>query len=138
MKTGSVFLTILIIAALVCMVLKTARPYFQYRKAKDITKRWGRIEGKVGEENRRIGGREFAFAYPLYAITVGRKTRHIQGTVAHLEVKVGEKIEMFCDDETGGAWAARDIPLLKKQIKLRVIVVGIVAAVMVAISAFLQ
>jgi len=131
MGVWSVITALLIVLFFAVAFYKTAKPFLRYKRAGKVTEYSGEVAGKVSEETRKFGGQMVTIAYPQYSVVINGKRRLVQGTVAYPEVVVGEAVKVLHCADTGEIWAARDIPLMGKQLRIRILVLGAIAAVII-------
>lgn len=131
------FLVAVIAFYVVMMSVATAKPLVRYQKAKDRVRNVEAIFDSVyGEEKTKTKGNVVRTYYPIYKATVNEKYYTLKSMVREVgdyESRIGEKITLLFDDETGELWCEKDIPMMMKQIKTRLIVM-IVMIVLVIVT----
>lgn len=134
-------LTLFVVAYIVALTAKTAMPLMRYRKAKN---RVQRVDGKVvsfyGEETAKRNGEVVQSYYPVYQCEIDNQIISLSGLVRRFGNGVGsfgEEVTLLYDQQTGELWCENDLPLMAKQIKVRLVTITILLAVMILTSVIL-
>jgi len=97
----------------------------------------GEIADKIDEKRKAIGGEMVSICYPKYKASVGGGELYYQSNVRRRDVKVGQAATMCYDENKGIVWPKDDIPLIKKQVLIRLVIVGALVLVFVLENVFL-
>lgn len=134
-------LTFAIVIFMVFLVVNTGRPLYRYRKAKDrIVKLDGIISSYYGEEIVVRKGNKIVSFYPVYSCTIDKKERTLNGAVKYFgqgSSFIGHKAVLLYDKETKELWSERDLPMMKKQIIQRILLMLTLVAVMILTNVML-
>lgn len=117
---------------------KCLTPLLRYNKVKDALEP---IEGKVDslaeETKKAFNGELVTMSFPLYKYELEGKAKYLQSLVRYRNMSVGQSVQMLYSKETGEVWAKNDIPLIKRQLIIRVGIVLIITVAMIVESALL-
>lgn len=117
------------------MCITTAKPIIRYEKAKDRVRNVEAIfDSAYGDEKTKIKGKLVRIYYPIYKASVNGNQYTLKSLVREVgdfENRIGEKITLLFDDETGELWCEKDIPLMMKQIKTRLLMMAILVALVI-------
>ena len=123
------------------MCIATAKPIRRYQKAKDRVRNVDAIfDSAYGDEKTKIKGKFERTYYPIYKASVNGKQYTLKSLVREVgdfESRIGEKVTLLFDDETGELWCEKDIPLMMKQIKTRLLTMAILVAMVIATGVML-
>ena len=123
------------------MCIATARPIMRYQKAKDRVRNVEAIfDSAYGDEKTKVKGKLVRTYYPIYKASVNEKQYTLKSLVREVgdyESRIGEKITLLFDDETGELWCEKDLPLMKNQIKTRLLTMAIMVALVIVTSVML-
>ncbi|BAL01878.1 hypothetical protein OBV_p-00230 (plasmid) [Oscillibacter valericigenes Sjm18-20] len=109
-------------------------PILRYNKslmAGNIRTVSGVVAAKINEENKAIRGKLINVSYPVYSFMIGEEKQSYQSPVKYCNVSVGDKALISYDERTKEAWVRDGIPLMIKQIVVRVLVITAILAVLV-------
>lgn len=111
---------------------------FTYKQAKDhVVLINGTVESCVDEMKKSYNGEIISISYPLYKYEVDGKEKYLQSTVQYQNMVIGKEVPIYYCCQTKKAWAKNDLPLIKRQLFLRVSMVIFMTTVMVLVSVFL-
>lgn len=123
------------------LTVKTGAPLLRYRKARDrVIKVDGLLSSFYGEEVTKRKKEIITSFYPIYDCVIEGKKISLNGVVRYMgkgSEAVGQKTVLLYDKETGEVWCEKDLPLMKKQIKVRVITVLALLILMIVTSIML-
>lgn len=132
------FLCIFLVVYAGALTIKTGKPLIRYQKAKNRVERIkGTITSCYGEETER---KDLKSLYPIYECEIDGEKKKLSGLVRYLGERrevVGKQVNMFYDKETGELWSEEDLPLMKKQIIVRLITVLVLVALVIITSIWL-
>ena len=115
--------------------IQTMKPLLRFKKAEErVRKIDGSILSVYGEEKTKSKGKMVQTFYPTYTATVDGKQFTLNGMVREVwewEHRIGDKVTLLFDDVTGELWCEKDLPLMKKQIKTRMIAVVVLVALVI-------
>lgn len=95
--------------------------YSRLEKLDEIITTDGNIFEKVAEENKAFQGAMVNLCLPKFEYEISGKKRYCQGTVRYRNASIGQSVKIGYCERTGEAWAIKDIPLMKKDLLIRVI-----------------
>lgn len=94
-----------------------------YKKAKELNE-LRNIEGyvceKVEEVKKTVQGITVNIALPKYCYMIGDKKCYYQSSVKFQDLVIGEAVEMEYCERTGEVWVTKEIPLIKRNLMIRV------------------
>ncbi len=134
-------LTFAVVVYATALSVKTGVPLLHFRKVKDrVIKVNGEIHSVYGEEVvGRKNKKENSF-YPIYSCVIDGKEKMLNGLVRYLgnpKESIGIKVTLLFDRKTGEIWCEKDLPLMKKQIFIRLIVMILLLGLMILTSVML-
>jgi len=104
--------------------------YSRYAQDGELRMIDGCVFEKNAEENKAWRGAMVNICMPKYEYECGGEKRYCQSTVRYQNVSIGQQVVIDYCERTGEAWATRDIPLMKKNLLVKM-------ATMIAILALL-
>ena len=134
-------LDVVVLAYALILVFKMGMPLYRYHSAKHrVVRVDGVIDSFYGEEM--VGQKRSAAPsfYPVYRCEIGGKNRFLNGSVRYFgkgSEYVGQWVQLIYDKENDELWCEEDIPKMKKQMRLRLALMGILMVVMVLSSVLL-
>ena len=91
----------------------------------------GHIFEKIAEENKAFQGAMINVCLPKFEYVVSGEKRYYQSTVRYQNARIGQSEEIGFCERTGEAWVIKDIPLMKKDLAIRVITILAILIVLV-------
>lgn len=134
-------LTVVAVALTATLTIKTGGVLWRYRKVKDkVVRVGGAVVDWFGLESVKRNGNRLSTFYPVYECVIGGKEHRLNGVVR----RVGNpydlrdvKVVLLHDKETGELWCEEDLPLIAKQLKVRLVTVGLLLVMMIVTSVIL-
>ena len=114
--------------------IRSMLPILRYKKsaaAGSILLVPGVVSSKVNEENKAVNGRLVNISYPVYSFTVGEEKKSYQSPIKYRDVLIGNNVQISYDERTKEAWMGESIPLMKRQIITRVLIIAVILAALV-------
>lgn len=136
-------LTFAVVGYATVLTVKTGVPLLHFHRAKGrIEKIDGEISSYFGEEEEYVGKKRDRVStfYPTYSYTIDGKKNVFNGLVRFVgkgEDSVGKKVVLLYDRKTGEAWCEQDLPLMKRQIIIRLLVTVLLLTMMIVTSVML-
>lgn len=123
MTTISIVLGIILTVYTVLYTFSRLKPIKRYNVAKEASE-LKKISATVVEKNEHIikyvKGEKFDVCLPKYVYEIDGQKRYYQSSVKCLNVEVGQVADMEYCERTGEVWITTDIPLMKRDLKIRV------------------
>jgi hypothetical protein len=117
---------------------KCLSPLLRFNKVKDtVSPIEGKVDSLVEETKKAFNGQLVILAYPMYKYELEGKSKYLQSIVKYRNINVGQSVALLYSKETGEVWAKNDIPLMKRQLIIRVSIILIVTLVMIVESTML-
>lgn len=107
----------------VAYTIKRLTPIIHFSRCRDsgeMQTTEGHIFEKNAEENKAFQGAMVNICLPKFEYVVGGKKRYYQSTVRYHNASIGQTAEIGFCERTGEAWVIKDIPLMKKDLLIRV------------------
>lgn len=107
----------------VAYTIKRLAPIIHFSRCRDsgeMQTTEGHIFEKNVEENKAFQGSMVNICLPKFEYVVGGKKRYYQSTVRYQNASIGQTAEIGFCERTGEAWVIKDIPLMKKDLLIRV------------------
>lgn len=107
----------------VAYTIKRLAPIIHFSRCRDsgeMQTAEGHIFEKNVEENKAFQGSMVNICLPKFEYVVGGKKRYYQSTVRYQNASIGQTAEIGFCERTGEAWVIKDIPLMKKDLLIRV------------------
>jgi len=107
----------------VAYAIKRLTPIIHFSRCRDsgeMQTTEGHIFEKKAEENKAFQGAMVNICLPKFEYVVGGKKRYYQSTVRYHNASIGQTAEIGFCERTGEAWVIKDIPLMKKDLLIRV------------------
>lgn len=107
----------------VVYAIKRLTPIIHFSRCRDsgeMQTTEGHIFEKNAEENKAFQGAMVNICLPKFEYVVGGKKRYYQSTVRYHNASIGQTAEIGFCERTGEAWVIKDIPLMKKDLLIRV------------------
>ena len=83
----------------------------------------GIISAKTEEENKAFQGEMVNVCYPKYEYEKNGEKKSCQSTVRYCNASIGQPVKIGYCERTEEAWAIKDIPLMKKNLIIRIAVI---------------
>lgn len=134
-------LTFAVVGYTTALTIKNGGAIYRCRKAKDRTRRViGEVSDWLDIETVKRNGSKISTFYPVYSCMVDGKIKTINGGARWAgnpyEIK-GRKVNLLYDRETEELWCEEDLPLMEKQIKVRLATAVSVLLLMILTSVLL-
>ena len=134
-------LTFAVVGYAAALTIKTGGALHRYRKVKD---RVERVDAEISDwldlNTVKHKGNKVPTFYPVYACTISGNEKRMNGVVRiagnPYEIK-GTKVVLLYDRETEELWCEKDLPLMVKQIKVRLVTVASLLLLMILTSVML-
>jgi len=97
----------------------------------------GIVVEKTEEKLKAISGEMVDICYPRYKATVDGKELFHQSSVRRRGVEIDQVVAMVYDEGTGTIWVKDDVPLVRKQLIRRILLICTLLAMMALVSLFL-
>ena len=104
--------------------IKKLAPILRYSKLEkdgEIIMADGNVFEKVAEENKAFQGVMVNVCLPKFEYEIGGEKRYCQGTVRYHNASIGQLVRIGYCERTGEAWVIKDIPLMKKDLLVRML-----------------
>lgn len=111
--------------------------YSKLEKSGEILIADGKIFEKVEEENKAFQGEMVNICFPKYEYEIGGKKLYCQSTIRYRNATIGQAAKIGYCERTGESWVIMDIPLMKKDLIVRVAIM-IAILVLLAITEVIQ
>jgi len=109
-------------------------PIYRYgraNKAGDIKIVDGKIVSLLEEEKKAYRGEMVSVSVPVYSFEIGGIVHKQSSVVQRVNIAVGESVTVAFCERTGEAWVIKDLPLMKKNLIIRVTTIIAVLTVLV-------
>lgn len=123
MTTISLIMGGIVLAYTIAYAIKRLTPIMHYircEKEGEIKTVDGSIFQKNAEENKAFRGEMINLCLPKFEYEVNGKKRYYQSTVRYQNASIGQPKRIGYCERTGEAWVIADIPLMKKELVIRV------------------
>ena len=134
-------LTFTVVGYATVLSVKTGVPLLHYHKAKGRAEKIdGEISSFFGEECVGKKNKKVNSFYPTYSCSIDGKKKVLNGFVRYIgkgEDNVGKKVILLYDSKTGELWCEQDLPLMKRQIVIRLLVTILLLGLMILTSIML-
>lgn len=124
MTTLSLIMGGIVLAYTIAYAVKSISPIMRYQKCEkegEIKIVDGSIFQKNAEANKAFRGEMINLCLPKFEYEVKGKKRYYQSTVRYQNASVGQSNKIGYCERTGEAWVITDIPLMKKELTMRMI-----------------
>ena len=132
MSLFSLILGTVVFVYTVFYVIKTVKPLLRYKRADKIKVVKGRIIKKIDEENKTIGGELVNISMPCFEYKIDGEKRTCQSSIYYSNVKLGQTTDIAFNERTCEAWIIQDVQKIQKNLILKVLIIGLILAILVA------
>lgn len=96
------------------------RRYYKCAEGEKLKPVRGVICEKIDEQNRAIQGVMINLCFPKIEFEVNGEEQHYQSRLRYRDASIGQAVEVAYCEKTGEAWVAKDVPLMKRDLFIRV------------------
>lgn len=120
------------------MFIKTALPMMRYKKKKDsLIEVKGTIVSSYGDDVTEKNGVAVRSFYPVFECELDGQKYKLSGLVRYageLQEYTEKEFDLLFDREAKELWCETDLPIMKKQLRTRVLIIMFLIALLIATS----